>query len=197
VLKDVQIQHEVEDGPLQHGAQPLVYGKSGAGDLGPPLEIQDAQGFADIPVRLGRKGKDRPFPPGPDHRVVLRRGAVLHRFVGDVGDDHDQAVEILLHLLQFLVQGLDTGGNLPHAGNQFRGVLLLLLFLPDLLGDGITVVAKFFHLLKDVPAARVQIEKRGHVHFLSPLQHLPSYQFRILADEFDVQHGLIPLVFFR
>ena len=53
----MQVEHEVDERPFQPRAGPSVEGKPGAGKLGAPLEIEDAQRFADFPVRFRGKGK--------------------------------------------------------------------------------------------------------------------------------------------
>ena len=50
----VQVEHEVDQRPLEPRARADQHREPGAGDLGPALEIDDAERGAEIPVRLRR-----------------------------------------------------------------------------------------------------------------------------------------------
>src|SRR5512139_808549 len=52
----VEVEHEVDERPLKPGPGPLVEGETGTGQPGAPLEVEYVEGFADLPVRLRRKG---------------------------------------------------------------------------------------------------------------------------------------------
>ena len=53
MLVGVEIEHELDERPLETGAGAVVGGESGAGDLGATLEVEDPQVGAEVPVRLG------------------------------------------------------------------------------------------------------------------------------------------------
>ena len=49
----VEVEHELDERPLEPGAGPEVGGEAGAGHLGAALEVEDAEIGPQVPVRLG------------------------------------------------------------------------------------------------------------------------------------------------
>src|SRR5450756_3243163 len=57
VLSRMEIEHEVDERPLQPCAESPVEGETRPGDLCPAREIEDVQTLADLPVRPRREGE--------------------------------------------------------------------------------------------------------------------------------------------
>ena len=53
MLARVEVEHEVGEGALEPGTLAEVDDEAGAGDLGGAVEVEDAEGFAELPVGLG------------------------------------------------------------------------------------------------------------------------------------------------
>jgi len=71
VLLRVKVKHEGQQGPFKPSPQPFQDREAALGQGCPLLEIQNAQGLAEIPVRLGLEGKLLRLPAAPDFRVVV------------------------------------------------------------------------------------------------------------------------------
>ncbi len=91
VLARVDIQHEVDERPLQLRAHAPVDGKSRAGDFGGTLQVQDAQLRAQVPMRFGFEIELARLAPAADFDVVLGALADRHRFVRNIGNAGQQS----------------------------------------------------------------------------------------------------------
>ena len=72
----MHIEHEVHERTLELGTSIDVHGESGACELGCALEVNDAQFYAKIPVRLGLEAELRAVAPATDLDIA---GFVLAR----------------------------------------------------------------------------------------------------------------------
>ena len=63
VLRGVQVEHEADEGALEAGTCAHVDGKTRAGELGGAFEIEDAEGFAELPVGLGGESRRSGLSP--------------------------------------------------------------------------------------------------------------------------------------
>ena len=194
MLEGVQIEHVVDEGPLQLGAPAPVEGEARPRDLRPAGEVEDFQILADVPVGLGFEVEDGLFAPVTDDGVFLGARAVLDGVVLDVGDDHDEVLDLRIHLGELRVEGLDPVRNRRHLCHEFRGVLFLLLQAPDLLGGLVALAPQGLHLLEDVPAALLGVDEGRKVDLLSPLEHLAADELGVFTQIFDVQHIDLPLL---
>jgi len=141
-------------------------------------------------VGLGLEVEDGLFAPVAHDGVVLGAGSVLDGVVLDVGDDHDEVLDVGLHLGELRVEALDPLGDARHLRDELRGVLLFLLQGPDLLGGLVALAPEGLDLLEDVPAALLGVDEGRKVDLLPALEHLAADEFGVLAKEFDVQHIL-------
>jgi len=192
VLEGVQVEHVVDEGPFELGAPAAIQGEARPRDLCPAGKVQDLQILADVPVGLGLEVECWLFAPVTDDGVVLGAGAVLDGVVLDVGDDHDETLDVRIHLGQLRVEGLDPIRDGRHLRHEFRGVLFLLLQSPDLLGGLVALAPQGLHLLEDVPAALFGVDEGRKVDILPPLEHLAADEFGVFTKEFDVQHSELP-----
>ena len=86
VLAGVEVEHEVGEGSLEAGAGAELQDEAGAGDLGGALEVEDAEGFADLPVGLGGEVEGGDGAPGLLDDVVELGGAGGDGVMGKVGE---------------------------------------------------------------------------------------------------------------
>jgi hypothetical protein len=130
----VEVQHEADEGPLQPGALVHVDGEARARDLGRPLEVQDAQALADVPVGLGVEIEVRRRPPAPDFPIVFGAASDGNGFMRDVRDIEQGLPDLLFDGLEALVEAGDLVADLPHLQDPGRGVRAFLFHPGDLLG---------------------------------------------------------------
>ena len=105
----MQVQHKVDEGPLQQRPGPAQQGEAGPGDLGGPFEIQDAQVLADIPVGFGGKVEPGGLSPGFNHRVVVAAGTYGHGFVGDIGQIEQEITHPGVIIIYRIIKGFKLG----------------------------------------------------------------------------------------
>src|SRR5258708_7002448 len=74
MLARMQIEHEVHQRPLEFRAQIPVDGEARPGELHRPLQIEDAEFSAQVPVRLGSKVKLGRRAPASNFNILF--GAV-------------------------------------------------------------------------------------------------------------------------
>ena len=146
MLPGMNIQHEAGQRPLQPGAQAPVDGKARTRDLGRPLEVENAQALAQLPMRLGRKIESRRLAPAQHLHVIrfaLSRG---HAVLGQVGDSHQKRAHGFFRL-----------------GRASLQLFRLLLQLPGLIHDCCYLgrvracLAAARHLLAEPVALRLQV----------------------------------------
>ncbi len=135
MLAGVQIQHKVNEGPLHEGPGALEESEAGPGDLGGPLEVQDAQGLPQVPVGLGLKREPGRLPPGLHHGVVLLGGAHRHAVVGEVGEVEEEVPHPGVMLLGFSLPALEALVYFFDLVNKYLGLLVQssLFFVPHFL----------------------------------------------------------------
>ena len=159
VFAGVEVQHKVDQGPLQQGACPFKQGEAGPGDLGGPLKVQDAQGLADVPVGFGFKVKLRGLAPGMVHRVIVRGRAQGDGRVGQVGDIQEEVPDpgfLLLHPgLQGFAFSINAGDpRLEGFGLRFFSGLHQG---SHLLGQGVALMAQLFQPGQQAAALRLPL----------------------------------------
>ena len=117
----MRVEHEADEGALKARTGAHVDGKASARELGGSLKIENAESFADFPVRLGCEIEFLLFAPGFDGFVVGfgdAGGDFVASEVGNAGEGLTELfVEIgggLVELVELLFQGaslfLNCGG---------------------------------------------------------------------------------------
>ena len=96
VLLGVHVEHEADQRALQPRPRAHVDGKARAGELGRAFEIENAEGFADLPVRLGREIEFLRLAPGFDGFVVGFGDADGHFVAGEVGNAGERQAQLLV-----------------------------------------------------------------------------------------------------
>ena len=110
--------------------------------------------------------------------------------MGDVGDRHQDRLDLLVRLFQGFVEFLDPVGDFAHPGDDPGGILFVFLLLADLLGNGVPLAAQPLNLLDDLPPLGIQVDEALQVQRLAALAHLADDEVDVLSEIFDVQHGL-------
>jgi hypothetical protein len=116
VLARVRVEHEVDEGAFEFGAEAGVDSEAGAGDFGGAFEVENAEGRAEVPVGLGGEVELRDLAAFVDFGVAGGGGACGNGFVGEVGDGGEEVVEagvdlfgLFFQLGDFVADGADFG----------------------------------------------------------------------------------------
>jgi len=152
VFVRVHVEHEVDERPFQAGTEPPAHGEAGTGDLGGPLEVQDAEVLSHLPVVLGGEVVPPLLAPAPHHQVVGRIGSHRDTLVGYVGDLHGHGLHGRLHVPDPRVEVLDLIGDAAHLGLFPLQVSTLALGLGDLHGKLVSRRLELLGLLDEAPA---------------------------------------------
>jgi hypothetical protein len=115
VLAGVEVHHEVDQGPDEPRARAGVHRKPAAADLGPAMEIHQAEGFHEIPVWCGFEVQRRRLTPGAHHRVgrlIAGRNVVEL----EIGNPEDRIPEVVLDVPQFGFERLDVPAHVLEPG---------------------------------------------------------------------------------
>ena len=107
MLGCMHIEHEVDQCPFKTCPRAPAEGKPGSGDFGGKFEIENAQVFADIPVRLGCKIELRLLTPMANNLVITLVFADRSACVRDIGYVHDYVFDLLFQLADLGIYALD------------------------------------------------------------------------------------------
>ena len=110
VLAGVQVQHEVGQGALKPGTRAVVKGEAGTGDFGRAIEVEDVQGFAELPMGFGREVEGWLLAVTLDKTVAVLVGALRHVGLRQVWKGFENAAEF----------GIATGGGGFQRVGAFR-----------------------------------------------------------------------------
>ncbi len=190
VARGVDIEHEINKSPFQSGAGPPVQRESGPGHAGGPFEIQDAEGFPQIPVGLGFEIEHRRLAPGFHHGVGPFVRADGDGFVGHIGNEQEDVPEAIFNGSQFRFQILDALGHRLHAVDDLRGIEPVALSPRDFFRGLIALVLELFHFLEQGAPLLVQLEEWPHVHIHVPVLEHAGDTIHIFTHELEVQHLL-------
>ena len=193
VLPSMDVEHEVDERPLQQRPRPLREAKPPAGDLDRPVEVEDVQRRAEVDVVLDREREDPRGPPRPHDGVVLLPRAVRNRGIRHVREDEEKLLHLPLDRREFRFRLLEPRRKRLHPLHEFRRVLLLPPEPADLPGSGVALRPHPLHFEEPFPARLVQrneaVEGEG-----GPA--LPQRFFNdrdVFPDEFQVEHLVRPL----
>ncbi len=144
----MRIEHEADESALEARPGAHVDGEASTRELGGALKVENAEGFADLPMSFWRKVELLPLAPGFDGFVVgfgQAGGNFVAREVGNSGEGLPQLlveldgglverVEFFLELAGFV---LDCGGFVFFAGLHERADLLA-----ELVAAGLALLGK-------------------------------------------------------
>src|SRR5678816_3371578 len=93
MLCRVKIEHVIDQSPLKECAGPGQDCESCPCDLGGPVEVENAEGFTDLPVALGRCVEGGWGSPSSRLQVAGRVFTSWHRNMWNIGDMKIQSGE--------------------------------------------------------------------------------------------------------
>ena len=121
------VEHEADEGSFEAGTCAHVDGEARTAELGGALEVEDAELFAEFPVRFGSEIEVRLFAPGLDGDVVffgLAGGDFVARQVGDAGEGEAHLlVECGRGLVEFVELVFQGAGLVHHRCGVFAFAL--------------------------------------------------------------------------
>ena len=125
MLTGVEVEHEGGEGSLEAGALGEVDREAGTGDLGGSVEVEDAEGFTDLPVRLGGEGEGGRAAPGVDDYVVVLGVAGGDGVGGEVGKGLEEVAQTVVrcggNVLEGFCFGFELAGLLGQGGGVSSG----------------------------------------------------------------------------
>jgi hypothetical protein len=197
VLARVQVQKKIDQRPLQPRARSPQQREPRAGDLGRPLEIQDAQGLADghvvarLEVELPRLAPSLLL----DVAGLVRRRR--HARVRDIGNVEHLVGEPRFHVPDLLVQRRDPVRQFLHLGLPGLGLSLFLVAheLADLARAGIEPVLELVGLEPPGLALGHQGADGAEVKGIAPVPErlLHPGHALVVKEQFQVQHLIMRL----
>jgi len=155
----VQVEHEVDQSPLQCRAGSPIKCKTGARNFCAARKIQNIQIFAQLEMLFGFKAENRLFSPGANNRIIFGAAAGYNRFVLNIRYGQNKSVEIFFGNSPALVELFNSGGNIAHSGNQGRCVCFLFLQIADFFGNIVAFTTQRFHFHQYIPAPGIQGEE--------------------------------------
>ncbi len=131
----MEVEHEVGEGALEAGTLAEVDDEAGAGDLGGAVEVEDAEGLAELPVGLGGEVEGGDFAPGFFEAVAVLVLADRDVVLGEVGQGLEDGAEAVVGLGGGGLEGVDLGLELAGLLGLGGGVGAGAAELGDLLGE--------------------------------------------------------------
>jgi len=135
----VEVEHVLDEGALEAGAEAGEEREAGAAHAGGTLEVEEAERGAELDVVLRLEVEGALGAPAAVLDVVGGVGAAGDAFVRDVRDLEHPGLEALVEVADFGVEGGNFFADGLHLGLDGGGVLAVLLEDADLLGDGVAL----------------------------------------------------------
>ncbi len=194
----MEVEHEVGEGAFEAGAGAEMHDEAGAGNFGGALEVEDAQGFADLPMGFRGEGKVRDFAPGHFTDVVVLGAADGDAVLGQVGQGFEQGTEPEVERGGSGFERVGPGFQVGRLGADRRGVGAGTLEAAELLGERVALRfqglgfgdrgaavgvelgktldqggvcsagAKFFRDKREIGTQKAEVE-HGQLHFIVPI----------------------------
>jgi hypothetical protein len=116
---------------------------------------------------------------------------------GRVGQAREKILDLLFELGELAIERFDRIGDLPHLRDEGLGFALLLLALElrNSFGRLVALRLELLHLGDEPSALLVELEQRAQRYRLISGAQASLDFLRVLADQFDVQHRAISLVY--
>ncbi len=96
MLCGVQVEHEADEGAFETRSRAHVDGKTRTAELGGAFKVEDTEGFAEFPVRLGGESEAGNLAPFLDREVVVFRKPDGHFVAGEVGNAGEQLAKAVV-----------------------------------------------------------------------------------------------------
>ena len=197
MLAGMQIQHELDQGPVQPSQRPVHDIESRAGNLTRGFEVHLPEAFPEGDMVEDREVEAARIAPARHLHVVRFRCPIGHIRRRDVWHSQQQLVDVCLGGPGFGGQRIDL------AGNTFQRLIDLGLgpvhahALPhqhaDLLRCRLALRQQVLGLDVRLSAARIQCLEVRHIEVETALAQGLCHSLRVLPDGLDVQHCLFLL----
>ena len=184
----MDIEHEVCQSSLQLCPHAAVNREPGPGNLPGALEIQDAQGRAQVPMRLRFKVELARLAPTPNLLVVLRAPADGNARMRHIRNVAQEFLELFVVPLGLIIKLLDLRAHLFHLGNQGRGIPLRLFQSGDFLGSLIATRLARFRLEQEFAPFTVNGFKASERILHPALAHFLLHKLQIVTDKTQIEH---------
>ena len=187
------LQEKADEAPLQFGALALVEGETGAGDLGPEVEVDEVVLLGQVPVGLGGPSGGLRLRAAEHLDVVVGSLAFSHEVAGGVGERHEERQELLLGSVHGVLQLARLGLQPSRLGLDLLrlGLLSFTHQSANLTGQRVALGENLIELGLGRASLGVQIEdlihRRGGVNVSlgQGVQHSVS----LFAKALKGQHG--------
>src|SRR5579875_1846635 len=185
----VEVQHEIGERAFKPGSEIIIDGESRPADLGRPVEIKNAEGKTQFPMRLGLKIKLARLSPASDFPVLSGRCAHRHGFMRQVRNPHQNFTQLLVTDLRFLIELVNLQTERLHLSNLCRGILLLLFECGDFVRD--FIAASLATLRFHQPSASFAVDrlKISQEVWYAALAQLAPDEIEVFTDKSKVQHA--------
>ena len=175
MLPHVDMEHEIDQSPLQKCPVPIVVGEASSRDLTGSFQIQNPQAGTQIDMVFDGEIKVRNLSDFPDHDIGRFIGPHRNTLVGKIRDFGLEVSNTFLQGFNLFIQLLDASGDLFHLLDLLAGIHSLLLHLGNLVTSLIAKRAGLLPLLSNRPLILVQLEEGLSVQLkglaLEPLLH--------------------------
>ncbi len=193
VLVCVQVDHEIGEGTYQPGPQAHEQRETGTRDARATLQIDNPQGFRQLPMWFGFEVELRHLAPGTHDDVV---GLVALGHVGQrrVGNGEKDGLQFRLALSYVAVEHLDPIAGCLERCQKILGGLARLLATRHFLAGAIALGLEAFDFGQELTAVEVQLEDPvdgGTEGGIAPPEQLRAKGLRVLADALEVDHEMI------
>ena len=191
MLARVQIQHELNEGPLQSCSRP------GKTDEAAPAQFRGALRIEKLQLRSKRNmiesvGQRRLFSPAPNDRIVLR--IFSHRRIGmrQIGNSEHQLLLLLIQLRCLLVEPGNLVPDFAHPRLDFFRRLAFRALAANLLAQPFAV--RVVLLECRLPLAPFRIHPQDLVDLrcvIAAARGQPAFhKVSLFTNEPDIEHGL-------
>ena len=185
----VCVEHEINEGAIQPRAGAGDQRKPRAGDLRRAIEIEDAQGLAEVPVRLRLEIEAGLLTPRALHAIgafIPTLGDAVMRYVRKV---ELEVLQIVFDARQNRVELLDLIAEALHGFDLRAGVLLVFLEGCDFLRCLVALILQGLDARDGAPPLGVKIEESIEVDLHAALLERGAVFVRMIAKVFARQHG--------
>src|SRR5687768_4686996 len=145
VVADVKIELHVHESAHQPGAKPPIQDESGAGNLGPTLEIDQTEFCSNVPVRRDTSLLSRCAPRCNDSVGFLAALGYLREC--EVGYFHEGGRQTRLQCPKLILETGDLFAKIPGLSEQLVGAFARLFSAGHLLADPVSCGFALFRSL--------------------------------------------------
>ncbi len=188
----MQVEHEVDQRPLQARAVADEEREAAAGHLRSALEVEQTERLGDLPVRQPREALVRGhFAPAANERAVAL-AALRHGGVGNVGQAELLGRERGFQLGAAGIQLLDALGQrarLSNSGSDVRLRGALPLHAVDVLAGLVAPRLELLDLVQQSEVLAVQAQPEVEIAALALGDEGRAHDIRLLANELAIEHG--------